>query len=171
MEELIILKNYKMSTKEILEKYKKLISEILNCDKDDILFCIGNSKEELIHFEYIKAENEDYCIGNYVVYLKKENNFEIISCWVLFQLPYCCAFIISCGVSINLKFRNKKIGIVLNKMRQDIGKHLNFTSLLCTDIETNRAQRKILKNNGWKDIHEIINKKTNNRVYLSVINL
>lgn len=30
---------------------------------------------------------------------------------------------------------------------------------------------KTIKTNGWKDIYSVVNKRTNNRVYLSVVNI
>ena len=64
-----------------------------------------------------------------------------------------------------------RIGTILNQLRQDIGRLLGYSSIICTDIQQNTNQRKLLETNGWKDIHSVINKRTNNRVYLSVINI
>jgi hypothetical protein len=80
-------------------------------------------------------------------------------------MPHCCAFMISCNVYVSASYRNKRIGTTLNSLRQDIGRVLGFTSILCTDIEKNIHQRQLLKTNGWKDIHSVINKRTNNQVY------
>ena len=55
----------------------------------------------------------------------------------------------------------------MNTFRQDIARTLGYSSLMCTDIEQNVNQRKLLKTNGWKDIHSVINKRTKNHVYIS----
>ena len=86
-------------------------------------------------------------------------------------MPHCCAFMVSCNVNVTEKYRGMRIGTILNQFRQDIGRVLNYSSILCTDIEQNTHQRKLLKTNGWKDIHDVVNKRTKNRVYISVINI
>lgn len=175
-----------MKTKEILEKYKTIISGLLKCNKEDIHFFSeqtisyekGDRKEliEIGELYYYKPDIEGYTketntanwnLGNYVVKYKEK----IISTWKLYEMPHCCAYIISCKSEVMNDFRNKKIGTVLNQLRQDIGRVLGYTTMLCTDIEKNIYQRQLLKTNGWKDIHTIVNKRTKNIVHLSVINL
>ena len=176
-----------MKTKEILDKYSKILAGLLNCNPGDFNFYKDN---KLIgELDYYKTEEEarndakerniEFNMENYV-YIT--NNFglgdytvkvddQIISSWKLYQMPHCCAFMVSCNVKVAVKFRNKRIGTVLNQLRQDIGRLLNYSSVICTDIEQNTHQRQLLKTNGWKDVHSVVNKRTNNRVFISVINL
>jgi len=163
-----------MTITELLDKYKKILSPILECKPEEIKFFIKGLgityKEQQIEHElkelnYLKDKN--WSLGEYIV--KVNNN--TISSWVLYQMPHCCAFMISCNVVVSTQYRNKKIGTILNRLRQDIGKSLGYSAVICTDIEQNINQRKLLKTNGWKDVYSVINKRTDNKVYLSVIDI
>lgn len=163
-----------MKTQEILDKYRKIIAPILKCESKDIKFFIYGRGEtyknqmvqdEIGSLNYEKDNN--WSLGTYVVKIKNTE----ISRWKLYEMPHCCAFMISCNVTVNPDFRNKRIGTILNQLRQDIGRILNYSSVICTDIEKNTNQRKLLETNGWKDIHDVVNKRTKNRVYISVINI
>ena len=170
-----------MKTLELLDKYRKILSPILNCKEEDIKFYSTRTiyketgKEERLieigtHFEedYDKGlVTANWSEGEYQVCY----NSSIISTWKLYQLPHCCAYIVSCSVNVREDYRSKRIGTILNQLRQDIGRLLGYSAIICTDIEQNTNQRKLLKTNGWKDVHNIINKRTNNRVYLSVVNI
>lgn len=176
-----------MKTSEVLNKYRKIIAGLLSCNSEDISFYVNNELiGELTYYkteeearEYSTERNipfnmEDYSnlprcfkLGNYSVKYKDE----VISTWKLYEMPHCCAFMISCNVKVIENFRNKRVGTILNQLRQDIGRLLNYSSIICTDIEQNKHQRQLLKTNGWKDIHDVINKRTRNRVFISVINI
>ncbi len=197
-----------MKTKELLDKYKKILCPILECEDGDLRFFIGNSTvdpghlnpgnrylytldqllekgtvKEIKELEYFEPEKDekgeetevmirftrwnDWSEGKFTVICKNK----VVSSFELYKLPHCCAILVSCKAFVYEEFRNKRIGTVLNDLRQDIGRLLGYSSLLCTDIEKNEYQRKLLKTNGWKDIYNVINKRTNNRVYISVINL
>jgi hypothetical protein len=163
-----------METLEILDKYRKIIGGILNCNSENIKFYNDGNKEEIGTFDYDKqCVSENWTLGTYEVYQIVDNYDKprLISSFKLYQLQHCCAFMVSCNAEIMEEYRNKRIGTILNNLRQDIGRQLGYTAILCTDIEQNVNQRKLLKTNGWKDIYSIINKRTNNRVYLSIINI
>lgn len=169
-------------------KYKKLIAEILKIDFNRIKFYSEQNItyteapyertefKELGELYYYKPDTEGYTretgianwsLGSYRVTVDNK----IISTWKLYQLPHCCAYMISCNVYIDSEYRNLGLGTILNLLRIDIGKLLGYSALLCTDIGKNICQRKILKKNNWKDIHSVKNKRTNNLVFLSVIDL
>lgn len=161
-----------MKTTEILDKYRQIISSILKCNKEDIKFFINNSIEEVGTIDFDKDEvAKNWELGSYNVIQQIGEAKKSISSWKLYQLQHCCAFMVSCNVIVQESYRNKRIGTVLNQLRQDIGRLLGYSSIICTDIEQNINQRKLLYTNGWKDIYSVINKRTNNRVYLSVINI
>lgn len=157
-----------MNVKEINQKYTKIISLILNCNESDIkIEYRAKEKYDWIPFnigDYVKS---DFCLGDYRVL--HQNN--VISSWKLYELPHCCAYMVSCNVCVNEPFSNKGIGTQLNTYRQEVGRALGYSAILCTDLEMNTKQRKILKKNGWKDLHKIVNKRTNNTIFLSVINI
>jgi predicted nucleic-acid-binding Zn-ribbon protein len=170
-----------MKTQQMLKKYQIILSGILKCNPEEIKFFIN--KEEIKEIEYFEPEKDNqgnetgvqirytrwnnWSEGSYRVELKKK----IISTFELYKMPHCCAILVSCKALVYTEFRNKKIGTIMNSFRQDIARILGYSSLFCTDIESNTYQRQLLKTNGWKDIYSVVNKRTNNRVYLSIINL
>ena len=162
-----------MEDKKLLDEYKMKISKILGCSLNDILFykdCYTGKPTIVEDFTYYKPiVGSNYAI--FSVRLKNEDKEEKISTFSLYEMPHCCAFMVSCNVNISSKFREKGLGKILNLFRIEIGKQLGYSAILCTDISTNIAQRKILKDNGWEDIYEIKNKRTNNLVHLTVKNL
>ncbi len=163
-----------MKTQEVLDKYRKIIAGILNCNPTDILFYISdrentNITDQIGELKYEKSS--DWSLGMYTVKQKFTDKEVVISTFKLYELPHCCAFMVSCNVMVQGPYRNKRIGTILNSLRQDIGRLLGYSSILCTDIETNVNQRKLLATNGWRDIYAVLNKRTKNKVYLSVIDI
>jgi len=161
-----------MKTKEVLDKYRKILSKIINCSEQDIKFYIDNSKEEVGTFDYEKDEvSKNWELGNYKIVQQIGNIQKEISSFKLYQLQHCCAIMVSCNVIVKKEYRGKRIGTILNQLRQDIGRLLGYSLVLCTDIEQNKHQRQLLKTNGWTDVYSVVNKRTKNRVYISVINI
>lgn len=188
-----------MKTKALLDKYSKLIAGLLKMDALDFKFYTVNDIRyhssmwkmmledkntiEIKEIEYFEPEKNDkgeetgnqirhirwndWSEGKYVIFCKDK----LLSSFELYKLPHCCAILVSCKAYVAEEFRGKRLGTLLNNMRQDIGKLLGYSVLMCTDIEANIHQRQLLATNGWKDIHDVKNKRTGNKVYLSVINL
>ena len=176
-----------MKTQELLDKYQKLISGRLNCNPKEISFYKDNRLVGELDYYKTKEEARDYAKENNIpfnmedhVFIKTDwglGVFEVkvldktISTFKLYQLPHCCAIAVSCNAKVFTQFQNNRIGTLLNSFRQDLCRVLGYSSLMCTDIEQNINQRKLLATNGWKDIYNVINKRTNNRVYISIINI
>lgn len=175
-----------MKTKELLDKYRRSIVGLLgdkSIEPKDVKFFVrkqvydGKSKsnkyidQEIGELDYEKPKEweqiQDWMQGDYTVKLKNNT----MASFKLYAMPHCCAIIISCNAFVAPDFRNKRIGSTMNHLRQDIGRALGYSTLMCTDIDSNICQRKLLKTNGWTDVHNVINKRTQNRVYISVINL
>lgn len=151
-----------MSNLEIVELYKIKISKIIGCDKNDVIFkCKGIIITKNHDINYSKG---DFKGGNYHVYFKNE----YLSQFSLAQFPACCAYVISHTCYVAGKFKSLGIGSLLNEFRQEISRNMGFTSIICTDIETNSHQRKILSKNGFKDIYNAVNKRTKNNVFISI---
>lgn len=196
-----------MKTKEVLDKYKKILCPILKCKEDELRFFRGNfpigeaqlnpntrdsyrleemlkdgRQREITEIEYFEPEKKDgeetgnqirhttwnnWSEGTYSVICKNK----IVATFELYKMPHCCAILVSCKAFVSEKFRNKRIGTILNQLRQDIGRLLGYSLLMCTDIEKNIYQRQLLNTNGWKDLYNVVNKRTNNKIYISVINI
>lgn len=173
-----------MEIKKFLEDYRNLLSGLLQINPIDILFYRDNGYFHtdngpilIDHFDYYKpmngAPHQRFSVRINIPDGRTKNGLreEVVSTFSLAEMPSCCAILISCDVYVYPEYRKKGVGKVLNEFRIGIAKELGYSLMMCTDIETNIHQRKILSSNGWKDIHNIRNKRTNNNVFISVINL
>lgn len=162
-----------MKTKEFLAKYTRLINALVG-SKECKIFVVDNGKWKEIGEQYHIDDDIDkptiernWSVGHYR--LDIDNTIWAAS-WRLYQMPHCCAICVSCESSVKPAFRGKGLGTLLNTMRKEISTMLGYSLLLCTDIEANTPQRKILATNGWKDIYSVLNRRTNNVVHISVVN-
>lgn len=95
----------------------------------------------------------------------------LIASFQLYPMINCCGICVSTRAYVAPKFQGQGIGTIMNQVRIDIARNAGYSLLMCTDVESNIKQRAILKRNGWRDLDSFINRRTNNRVYISVINL
>jgi len=107
------------------------------------------------------------CIVRYTLNIKDK----VIAEFTLVPMIGCCGICVSTRASVIPEYRGKGLGTLLNLLRIDIAREAGYSILLCTDIEKNEYQRKILRANGWRDLTSFINKRTKNHVYISCINL
>lgn len=165
-----------MSATDILKKYKQKIASKLKSETDDIQI------QQWIPLENgLEHEGEWFEVPTFISQIATKDNFLgmyriaqgdwVISEFKLLQMPNCCAFLIATKCWVHPKFQNKGIGTILNLLRQDIARELGYTALICTDIESNIPQRKILEKNGWKDIYKTKNQRTGNNVFISLVEL
>jgi hypothetical protein len=175
-------------TLALVDKYQKLIGGLLNLAPSSIKFYVTqsgdpthlvSSKELEIGAEYQPdADKKDWiifnawCEGSFVVRCERTNIKPTnISTFKLYRMPHCCGIIVSCNAFVAEQYRHRRVGTVLNNLRQDIARMLGYTIMLCTDIAQNEHQRRLLKTNGWKDVLDFKNRRTGNTVILSYIGL
>lgn len=91
-----------------------------------------------------------------------------LTSWSLYEFPSCCAFCVSTQARVEKPYIKKGVNTRSNLFRQELAKDAGYSALICTDIETNTAERKTLAKNGFKDIYTISNKRTGNTVLISV---
>jgi hypothetical protein len=167
-----------MQTASMIKKYKTITEKLLNVN--DIRFEVmlkiekkgapawGVIGEELTPATKDKeAWVRDWSDGRYQVM----NGNRLVASWELYRMPHCCGIVVSCRAFVAEEFRHKGLGTVLNNLRQEIGRGLGYSLMMCTDIETNSPQRKLLKTNGWRDLTSFVNARTKNRVLVSCVNL
>ena len=157
----------------LVDEYKEIVALLLSCKASSIKFYTKSSVStirELDHSSRLTPDGNFFITEILVMHedkfiLKKQN---LISSFKLYQMPHCCAFIISCNVTISSMFSGKHVGGALNRFRVGLAKALGYASIICTDIEHNERQRKILKRNEWIDVHNVVNKRTGNTVFISL---
>lgn len=169
-----------MKTQAILDKYRKIICGLLKCETvifETLPQTGPHGWEEIGSIEKIPDKpdlEKTWCLGNYrlKIGMTPTGGAPVIAAsWQLYQLPHCCAICVSCKAFVDPQFRGRRLGTVLNSLRQEIARALGYSLLMCTDITKNEHQRKLLKTQGWQDIYEVYNKRTTNNVVVSVINI
>lgn len=142
--------------KEIVEKYRVQIDA-----------CLEATNWTLTHTETASPYTEKLWTGSYVLELLGHK----VACFTLVPMINCCGICVSTSAEVWPNWRGQGIGTLLNSFRIDLARFLGYGVLLCTDIEKNTAQRKILQANGWKDVHKFVNPRTKNTIFISVVNL
>jgi predicted GNAT family acetyltransferase len=96
---------------------------------------------------------------------------EKIAEFYLARLDGCCGVCVSYHTNVDSRYRKKGLGLLLNKIKQQIAYKYRYAILLCTDVETNTPQQKILTKTNWQKMFEFVNKKTANTVGLHMLTL
>lgn len=72
----------------------------------------------------------------------------IVSTFSITQLPGCCGIGVSYHALIYIKYRNQGLGSILNRLRIELARRSNYGLLICSDIDANIPQNRILMKNG-----------------------
>ena len=80
------------------------------------------------------------------------------------SLPGCSQISVFHSVFIPVINRSKGLGGYAHKKRIQTAKELGYNVSLCTVSLSNEAQLRILKDNGWRKVHEFMSSKTTNLV-------
>lgn len=140
----------------IVEKYHKEFERLMG---------VGY---QLIHVDSKTLWSEKLSTGRYVM---KNAAGSVAAKFSLVPMINCCGIVVSTQAEVTSGFQGKGLGTLLNSFRIDLARHKGYGVLLCTDVESNEPQRRVLKKNGWKDIFKFVNPRTKNVVCISVINL
>ena len=139
--------------------------------RENIINAVGRGDFELVNDtdkKYPYNAEEKFGPGHWSL---KLSGGTVIASFTLQQMVGCCGVCISTGASVHPDYQKRGLGLVMNSIRIDMARAMGYGVLMCTDVVKNEPQRKILVQNGWKDVHEFINPRTKNRVAISVINL
>lgn len=151
---------------ELLENLKIKIKELIGEDIR-IQFYYPKSYVDIKEENLVYVKEEGKGLG---IFINSKNGLQI-SKFKLVQMTGCCGICVSTGNHISKEYRGKGLNKIFNQFRIDVASHLGYTVLLCTDVHNNQPQKKTLIRNGWKDIYSFTNKRTDNLVDISVINL
>ncbi len=101
----------------------------------------------------------------FILYLISNSDTHIaISQWNMVQLPGCCGVCVTTGEYVERAHRGYGLGTILSTCREFLAMKAGYSVLLCTDVNKNTPQKKILNNNKWENIHRFRNSKTGNVV-------
>lgn len=143
------------------------LDEVIEKFRTQLDSCLGEKEYKFTDITNEVEYDEKLSLGEYKLTIAGE----VLASFKLYPMIGCCGICVSTQAFVNPSFRGRGLGTLMNSIRIDIARYNGYSLLLCTDIEKNEPQRKILKSNGWKDIHKFINKRTQNTIFISVINL
>lgn len=96
---------------------------------------------------------------------------EIAAQFFLSTLHGCCGVCVSYCANVSFKYRGSGLGKLLNEIRIEMARQMQYGLLICTDVTTNVAQTKILDSVGWAKATDFLNPKTVHTVNLHYIKL
>lgn len=99
------------------------------------------------------------------------NEKSTLGYFYLEQLPGCCGVIVLNTMQVCHGYTHLGIGLLLNELAKEIAKVHGYTVMLATDKHNNLPQRRILMKNNWVDVHQFVNKRTENTVDISIVDL
>lgn len=97
-------------------------------------------------------------------FLNPYGKAENIASFSMKEAPGCCGLIFSFHSNVTQMYRGRGIGTILNQMRQKIAYELGYSAIICTDIESNESQLRILKSQDWAKVFAFVNRRTSNEV-------
>lgn len=120
----------------------------------------------------IRSSIRNNTTKRYVVYkVLKGRNEEEIAEFKLTPLKGCRGVAISHGVAISEKYRGKGLGQFLNFWRRVQAMLNHYTVVVCTTVHDNAPQNHILNKNGWRQLGNFYNSRTENEVLVWAFNL
>lgn len=159
-----------MSKTAILQQLLLDISKNLEADIKDIklLKKVGNEKlsvSDHMNMLYVGAynipNNDFYCITFKDV---------MIGHFYLTTMLHCCGIAVLHGVNISLTYRKKGLFKSIVEFAKKLSNYECYTILLCTTKELN-IPSKVVTGFDWKIIHSFTNKRTHNKVNISIFPL
>ena len=87
------------------------------------------------------------------------------------ELPGCCGVAVSFYSEVDPTYREQGIGELLLKVRMSAMRNQKYGSAICTTVNSNEIEKKMLRNAGWIKLYEFRNPKTNNIIETFSVNL
>jgi GNAT superfamily N-acetyltransferase len=91
---------------------------------------------------------------------------KLVSVWEIEPMSGCNGIAIFKKVEIMEEYRGKGLGTQFLNLRETLAKDFGYSSLLCTIVDTNEPQKKIMDKLGWKLLNQFTNSHTSNNVLL-----
>lgn len=153
-----------------LKDYKVAVAKALRGYEGDVRFYVtspGSKEREVFEIEPVEFESDFYHVDQQTRFRVTLRNKDVTS-FRLVEFPGCCAILVSTGASVREEFRDKGINTLSNQLRQEIAKVAGYTAIICTDVVTNEPERRTLGKNGFEDIYFLTNKRTGNKLAVSI---
>jgi hypothetical protein len=100
--------------------------------------------------------------GIFKIYLEEEGT--LVSQFIIEPMGGCRGVCVSKKVSIEPQFRGMGYGTTLCQFREKLAMYFDYSAMICSVVDGNIPQEKIMLNNGWSVISSFHNKRTGNQV-------
>lgn len=146
---------------------KESLEEIsFNIFRDKIFAClITNQKGIIISKDLLSIKTDKY---NKTTVFHED---KVVANFSLQQLQGCCGVCVSYHSLIQFSYRGTGLGNVLCELRIDIARRKGYGLLICTDVDNNVPQKKIMENLNFKRATQFTNPRTKHLVNLHYIHL
>lgn len=150
--------------------YVTLITKVFDCE---FRAKVEKITKQPVVLRMDKYPNVEYSAGFFIVIdLEKAGGFgnKTVGVGYLTPMSGCCGLIISHNSAVSSQWQRKGIGTLINKFRLAVAKELGYSAVICTDTpDKHIANTGLLAKLGWKPLHSFTNRRTMNKVTVSII--
>jgi GNAT superfamily N-acetyltransferase len=104
--------------------------------------------------------------GEYIVI--HSDNQRVITSFVIEPMAGCSGIALFRAVDIREDYRGKGYGIHFLNLREKIALDFGYGVAMCTIVDTNKPQAKIMQKSGWQKLYNFTNPRTTNNVSVYV---
>lgn len=116
--------------------------------------------------KYTPFFDKNMCINGGKFRVIDNTNNLLVTYFVLSQMRGCNGVCISSNVVVEEEYRGNGLGTKFNYFREVLAKKMNYSLMLCTVVDGNEKQEKIMNKQGWTICTKFLNLKTKNTVKL-----
>lgn len=80
----------------------------------------------------------------------KRDNSLLVCEFTLAEMPGCCGMGVSTGTYVSPEYRMKGLATALHELKDEIAVSLGLAALVCTIVDDQEAQHKVLTRNNWE---------------------
>lgn len=160
---------------KLAENLRDNIARLLNCKNEENIVIKVYENSSNVYFtleEFLHQYNpEGIGKGQCNLIFRIDIDKTILCTFQLKDMYNCAAILVGSDLFVNADFRNLGIGKLMTKLMIDFGSYYGYAVLQGADLIDNKYMVRIFEELGWKKTHETINKKTNNRLAIWLLNL
>ncbi len=150
-------------SEDTIKWIEKIVSRLLNCDARVTMPKLGEYPQKNTSYKDL------FIMEDYSSPTEKIGNIQFhkhICRFYLSQLSGCCGVLVSHHMEISRSYQGRKLGTLLQLVKERIAKEAGYTVLLATVRKDNPAENHILEKTGWNKILTFTNKRTSNEIFM-----
>ena len=123
---------------------------------------MANSFREILGSEPIVETIQEEKGYKYRIHTFGAGTYTDVAEFSLQELPGCCGVLVFYHASVAKDFRNRGLGKLLLRVREESAVKAGYTMGMCTVLKTNKEELSILAD--WEEKHSFTNTRTGNEV-------